>query len=204
MVGKIGVNSAGLGVHFNVLGHVADGGATGVPVHVVARHVLDEAATVEEAAALARSAGVSASTVLTVAGWDGERATARCLELSPAGVGELEPDADGVLLHTNHFLDAALARGERLAADDPTTRRRLALLAEHAADLRAAADPTARAAALLDHDTGLCCHADAEQPFDDRWETLATVSLDLAAARLHLHEGGPCGIAAGTAGWQVV
>ena len=104
---------------------MTDGGAPGVPVHVVARRILDEAATVAEATAIARSATVSASTVLTIAAWDGERASARCLELSPAGVGVLEPDAAGVLAHTNHFLDPVLARGERPTDVDATTRGRL-------------------------------------------------------------------------------
>ncbi|MFD2354246.1 C45 family autoproteolytic acyltransferase/hydrolase [Nonomuraea ferruginea] len=62
---KIGVNTAGLGVHFNILRHGADGADPGVPVHLIARRILDEAATVEEAADLARSATVSASTVIT-------------------------------------------------------------------------------------------------------------------------------------------
>ena len=43
IVGKIGVNEAGLGLHFNILHHAADGGAPGVPVHVVARRILDDA-----------------------------------------------------------------------------------------------------------------------------------------------------------------
>ena len=49
IVGKIGVNSAGLGVHMNILHHASDGGGDGVPVHIVARRILDEAATVAEA-----------------------------------------------------------------------------------------------------------------------------------------------------------
>jgi isopenicillin-N N-acyltransferase-like protein len=202
VVGKIGLNSAGLGLHFNILRHADDGGAPGVPVHVVARHILDEADTVEAATDLARSAPVSASTVLTVAAWDGERASARCLELSPAGVAEVDPDADGVLRHTNHFLDSRLAEGERLTSDDPSTLERLSLLEQRTADLRVAGDPTARATPLLDHASGLCCHPEPGAPFDERWETLATLSLDLEATRLHVHEGGPCGV--GADGWHVV
>ncbi|MDW5596125.1 C45 family peptidase [Conexibacter stalactiti] len=198
VVGKIGVNSAGLGLHFNILGHDRDGGETGVPVHVIARRILDLATTVEEATTIARSARVSASTVLTVVAWDGERAGARGLELSPAGVAELEPDGDGVLLHTNHFLDARLAAGERMGRVDSTTYPRLAELRGRSARLVAAADEGERAAALLDHDggPGLCCHPAADAPFDERWETLATISLDLAGGRLRLHEGGPCAVAA--------
>ena len=202
IVGKIGVNSAGLGLHLNILRHADDGGPAGVPVHVVARRILDEAASVEEAAELARSARVSASTSLTVVAWDGERASARGLELSPAGLAALEPDGDGVLLHSNHFLDPRLAGGERNRAVDPTTAPRLALLAARAGELRAAPDAIARAAALLDHATELCCHAADGDQLTERWETLATISLDVAAGTLEVHEGGPCAVE--PAGWRVV
>jgi isopenicillin-N N-acyltransferase-like protein len=198
IVGKIGVNDAGLGLHFNILHHRDDGGSPGVPVHAVARRILDEATTVAEATAIARSAIVSASTVLTVVAWDGERASARCLELSPAGVGVVEPDAAGVLLHTNHFLDPALAAGEAEAEPGSTTCERLALLTERAGELSAAADPTSRAAALIDHDGGICCHPDNAGEAEPS-ATLATIALDLAAARLQAHPGGPCAVAAG--GW---
>ncbi|GIK76361.1 MAG: peptidase C45 [Actinomycetes bacterium] len=199
IVGKVGVNGAGLGLHFNILHHRDDGGRPGVPVHVVARRILDEAATIEEATAIASSAAVSASTVLTVVAWDGERASARCLELSPAGLGVLEPGAAGVLVHTNHFLDPALARGERPTGFDATTRGRLESLGERAGRLRAAADPTARAGVLVDHENGLCAHPGDDQPAGWRSATLATIALDVAGARVLAHRGGPCAVSAG--GW---
>jgi isopenicillin-N N-acyltransferase-like protein len=88
IVGKIGVNSAGLGIHFDVLRHDSDHADIGVPVHVVARRILDEASTVDEATEIARSARLSASSVLTVVTGD----EVRGLELSPAGVAELSPE----------------------------------------------------------------------------------------------------------------
>jgi isopenicillin-N N-acyltransferase-like protein len=194
IVGKIGLNGAGLGLHFNILAHADDGGPTGVPVHVVARRILDDATTIDEATALAASAPVSASTVLTVVTFDGRSGAARGLELSPAGLAVLEPDGDGVLLHTNHFLDPELARGERHGPEDPGTYGRLDELARRTPALRAAADPTARASALLDHReaTPLCCHPEPGAGAGDRWETLLTAALDLGAGELLLHEGGPC------------
>jgi len=200
IVGKIGVNEAGLGLHFNILHHAADGSDPGVPVHVVARRILDDATTVEEATTLARSATVSASTVLTVVGWDGERASARCLELSPAGVGVLEPDAAGVLAHTNHFLDPILAPGERPTDFDATTRGRLESLGRRVGALGAAADAAARSGALVDHESGICAHALADQPPGQRSATLATIALDVGTSSVHVHRGGPC-VAAGAGDW---
>lgn len=189
VVGKIGVNSAGLGVHFNVLRHRSDHADIGVPVHVVARRILDEASTVDEAVELTRSARLSASSVLTVVTVD----RASCLELSPAGVAELP--ADGFLLHTNHFLDPRLAKGERTVAAESTTFDRLALLRDRIGTL-GTEDRTARAEAL----DAVCAHADLALPPHQRWESLATISLDVADRRMFVHDGGPCTVRPDT--WQ--
>jgi isopenicillin-N N-acyltransferase like protein len=195
IAGKIGVNSAGLGVHFNVLRHRSDNAHIGVPVHVVARRILDEASTVDDATSLARSARLSASSVLTVV----TRNEVRGLELSPAGVAEL---TGANLVHTNHFLDPALAPGERTDPSESTTRERLAALAARADTLRSP-DRDQRAAALRSHradGAALCAHADLSLPPHMRWESLATISLDVVEGRLDVHEGGPCGVAPDT--WQ--
>jgi isopenicillin-N N-acyltransferase-like protein len=192
IVGKIGVNSAGLGLHFNVLRHNSDHANIGVPVHVVARRVLDEASTVDEAVEIARSARLSASTVLTVV----TRDEVRGLELSPVGVAELTGDT---LLHTNHFLDAALAPGERTLPTESTTHDRLAALRSRADTLHSA-DRDKRVATLQDHGAKLCAHADPALPPHQRWESLATISLDVVERRLDVHEGGPCRVTPDT--WQ--
>lgn len=56
MLAKLGVNSAGLGLHFNILHHASDNDSAGVPVHAIARRLLEDATTVQEAIELARSA----------------------------------------------------------------------------------------------------------------------------------------------------
>lgn len=61
ILGKIGVTDQGLGLHFNLLQHDADGRQDGVPVHVIARRILDEATSLAHAEQLARSARVSAA-----------------------------------------------------------------------------------------------------------------------------------------------
>jgi isopenicillin-N N-acyltransferase-like protein len=184
IVGKIGVNSAGLGVHMNILHHASDGGGDGVPVHVVARRILDEATTVEEAAKIARSADVCASTVLTAV----DRHGAACLELCPAGLGEVRP-RDGVLLHTNHFLDPELAEGEDNRDEDPESWDRLEALEQRIDELRTAPD---LADVIKLHDAPVCCHPEPGAPFGERYATLATISLDVAGGHLRLRAGGPC------------
>jgi isopenicillin-N N-acyltransferase-like protein len=195
MLGKIGVNDAGLGVHFNVLQHADDGGEpVGVPVHVVARRILDEAATLEEAVELAATARFSASTALTVVTYDGDRCDACTLELSPAGVGRVSAADDRFVLHTNHFLDAGLAQGERLGTIEPDTYARLDALEARKAAL-CDPDPEVRTAALDCHredGAALCCHPVDDAPFDEQWRTLLVIALDVANGRLVFRAGGPC------------
>ncbi|TDC97220.1 peptidase C45 [Actinomadura sp. 7K507] len=191
---KIGVNGAGLGVHFNILGHASDGGATGVPVHVIARCILDEAETLEDAERIARSARTSASTAITVVTYDGRRGRAATLEICPDGVGVIPADAAGTLLHTNHFEDPALAAGEAGGDELPGSLARLGHLRSRTRTLSA---PTAqqRAEALVGHapgDAPVCAHPTTGDPSRARWETLATISLDVAAGALDVHRGGPC------------
>ncbi|MGN9785393.1 C45 family autoproteolytic acyltransferase/hydrolase [Nonomuraea sp. ZG12] len=195
VLGKIGVNSAGLGVHFNILRHSADHARIGVPVHVVARRILDEAATLEQAAELARSARTSASTVITVV----TEAGVRALEICPEGVAEV--GTGGILLHTNHFLDGALAAGERLGTERPATYARLRHLEGRLAQL-GDPDVTTRARAMTCHApvAPVCAHADPELPFDQRWETLAVIALDVATATMRVHRGRLCQVTEST--WQ--
>ncbi|SEF81666.1 isopenicillin-N N-acyltransferase like protein [Nonomuraea solani] len=198
VLAKIGVNSAGLGVHFNILRHDTDTADLGVPVHLIARRILDEATTVAEAADIARSATVSASTVITAV----TASDAASIEISPAGVSAVPPDADGVLMHCNHFLDQELAAGERHATERPGTYDRLRHLRDHVEGL-SAEDLNGRALAMLGHapdDAPVCAHPDLTQPLNQRWETLATIGLDVSAGRMRVHQGGPCQVTEAT--WQ--
>jgi isopenicillin-N N-acyltransferase-like protein len=198
VLGKIGLNSGGLGLHFNLLQHDADGtrGAAqtaGVPVHLIARRILDEASTIDEAAAIAASARVSASVALTVVEHH-DGADAAVLEVSPAGTVVLRTDDAGFVQHTNHFLDPGLATGDRLRAIDDDTAHRYDALVARRARLRGA-EPADRAAALTMHDAdgaGLCAHADLSQPLRLHWQTLATVCLDLEHGRMLVHDGTVC------------
>jgi isopenicillin-N N-acyltransferase like protein len=198
IVGKIGVNSLGLGLHFNILGHRRDQSADHqgrwLPVHVLARLVLDRCATVGEAKALAVGTPVAASSSLTLCSYEEGRARAATVEVSPAGAALHQPGQDGYLLRTNHFVDARLALGEALGTDEPDTYHRLKALFGRTAALTHP-DRFALVDALtfhLDEGAALCCHAAPEAELGKRWETLATVSLDVVAGELAVHAGGPC------------
>lgn len=193
LLGKIGVNSAGVGLLFNILSHRRDTGDGGVPVHAVARRILDSAGDVEAGIAILRSAPLAASSCFTLL--DATRLA--CLEASPAGVAEL-PQARWSV-HTNHFQDPGLAAGALPIGDGSDSLPRHAVLT--ALTSGSAGDPHAGTAEdladlLCAHEAdgaGVCCHAGADAPLGSGWQTLATVGLDPANRRMSVLTGGPCG-----------
>lgn len=196
VLGKIGVNDAGIGVHFNILHHASDRGVNGVPVHAIARRVLDEATTVDEAEAIISSAPASASTVLTVVAAADAEHRAACFEISPERVAAVRPAADGSLVHTNNFIAESQLPGEA-TRDKSTTYVRL----EHvrAQRERMVGLPMERRAAAMCGDGGaeapICFRPDAAEPLHEQWTTLLTVGFDLAAGALEYYPGAPAAMA---------
>ncbi|MGV9713508.1 C45 family autoproteolytic acyltransferase/hydrolase [Gordonia sp. NPDC003424] len=194
IVGKIGVNDRGIGLLFNILHHRADGDGIGVPVHVLARSVLDEASDLNQA--LLRIAGtrVSASTSMTLVGHRGGEAAAISVEVNPAKIGYALPDARGILVHTNHFLSAPADLGDTELVTGPDTVVRYDMVRRALADVSVLSEDRALHA-LDSHLLGggaTCAHSDPTLGDTAQFETLATVSLDVAAGTLSTHRGGPC------------
>ena len=196
MLGKIGVNSAGLGLHFNILHHQSDNGSGGVPVHAVARRLIEEARTVAEAIELARSARVSASTVLTVFSREDSNPRAVSIELAPAATALVQPNAEGWITHTNHFLADELVPGER-TADVSTTYLRPAHVDAQRAGMQAGS-LTERARAMCGaagERAPICFHPDPTLAPKERWETLLTLGIDTENGDLLYRPGNPMELA---------
>ncbi|QCR18080.1 C45 family autoproteolytic acyltransferase/hydolase [Agrococcus sp. SGAir0287] len=195
---KVGMNEAGVGVLLAILSHVEDRPG-GVPIHAVLHRILAEATTVDAALAIARSAAVTSSSVLTLVGpcADGAR-TATAMELSPVGAAVVAPEVDargqGWLPRSNHFLAERLAVGSRTFRGDPDSPDRLALLrariAARDARVAGAGDLVPMLRTAPGEERGdICCVARPEQPLGRAWQTLATVAID--AAGLTIVEGSP-------------
>jgi isopenicillin-N N-acyltransferase like protein len=195
IVGKIGFGRHGVGVLFNILGHERDGQApAGVPVHVISRHVMDTATSVDEAIALARTASASASTVLTLATGNATGKTAACAEIWPGGVDVIEPH-NGLLYHTNHFLADAPRAGDLHPETMPDTLERLDALHRQLDARGGDADDQQVRNALCDHGGGpnsLCCHPDPADPEGARYATLLTATLNFTECTLDVSPGTPC------------
>ncbi|MYS84848.1 C45 family autoproteolytic acyltransferase/hydolase [Embleya scabrispora] len=198
ILGKIGVNSAGLALHFNILGHVRDG-IGGVPMHVLAAIVLEEAADVTEALAIVRSAPIASSGSFALF----DPAQAVLLDLSPVGVFEIEPE-NGVLLRTNHFLTPIPAADEKTWLYQPDSAERHAFVCARLTDAGAPDTPEE----LVDHlvtgagEPPVTCVPDPGKPLGQRWATLATVILEPAAHTATILDGTPADARTGT--WRTL
>ena len=191
MLAKIGLNSRGLGLCVNILGSSADGGPGGVPVHVLMRLVLQQCADVAAAGALLEANEASGSSCFNV----GSPGALASYEVSPAGVARIEPE-DGVLLHTNHFLEPPGHAEDVHRRDSPSTLARLEELERRVRRAPGQRDAAAVKDALRSHDAGpnaVCCHDPENERYADRTETLVSVCLDLEELRFDISEGAPCG-----------
>jgi isopenicillin-N N-acyltransferase-like protein len=101
IIGKIGMNSRGLGVCLNLL--MIKPKLTGVPIHILLRSVLDSE-TISDAENQLKRAGLGQASNILMGTGMGE-----CLNLEFAGdeLFDLEPDQQ-VLIHTNHFLASSI------------------------------------------------------------------------------------------------
>jgi isopenicillin-N N-acyltransferase like protein len=195
MLAKIGVNDRGVGVLLNMLHHRNDADAVaeqeiGHPVHLLARAILDDAESADQAVEIAGLPWTSASTSLTVVD---DRGSAASVELFPGGPGVLVP-TEGLLVRTNHFV----SDGGRDGCLADTIGVSTELRRDHLVEAFAEHPPTSAdevLAAMTHHlpDGGVCRH-----PFTDTdpvlWHrTLATVAIDTAGRTLEVRENGPCG-----------
>lgn len=199
ILGKIGVNSAGLALHFNILGHRRDG-VGGVPVHVLAAVVLEEAGSVAEAVELVRSAPLASSGSFALF----DTTEAVLLDLSPEGVFAVPPhkDARDTLVRTNHFLTPAPAAHEKTWLYQPDSSERYALLRERltATPPPATADELVGLLVSEEGEAPLTCLPDMTLPEGRRWASLATVLLEPASRTARVLDGTP--LDAGSRPWR--
>jgi isopenicillin-N N-acyltransferase like protein len=189
MLAKLGLNGRGLACGLNFLECSVDGGVDGLPIHVLLRLLLQESGSLAEALALLLRAPVAASSCITVAGAEPEDAGVVAVELSPGGPALVWPDADGVLVHTNHFLGALPSGVDEQPAEHPSTLLRHArtcdLLRHGATDERALS-------CHFPSPEPVCRHEDDAAEWAERRVTLLSVVIDPAAPALRVTEGPPC------------
>ncbi|MGH2452267.1 MAG: C45 family autoproteolytic acyltransferase/hydrolase [bacterium] len=208
--GKIGMNSAGIGLAINgLLSHLDDWSRLGTPFHLRTARIL-ASRTFEEAVTQATAGvhGVSANFLIARgrggapgAGTDGSAAGADGqivdLETSPAGWLALDP-AGGTLAHANHFLQPErLSLWQPLREERSSTYQRCARM-EQLLARRAERGPLAAGDLedfLRDHEghpDSICRHPNPQLPPDERTETVFAVLMDLDALEMRYAGGPPC------------
>jgi len=192
--GKIGLNSAGIGLAINGLVSNLDSWARlKTPFHVRTWRVLNSR-TLNEAfrAILDEERSCSANFLLAQLNDQGE-ATAVDLETSPTSAARLA--VKGALAHTNHFFDpAALGIEQPLDARSSTYRRcdrMQRLLEQH----RGRLDDSRLIELLQDHEghpQSLCAHPSPLWPESEAYATVLGVVMDLNTRTLLAAPGNPC------------
>jgi isopenicillin-N N-acyltransferase-like protein len=187
VLAKLGVNSRRVACGLNFLTCSTDGGLDGVPIHVLLRLVLERSASGADARALLAASPTSASSCITVAAG----ADLFAAELSPGGARFVEPDPDGWLVHTNHFLLPPATGVDTMPSAHPGTLDRFVRVA------RAARDGVPVPRALAQHGAmvePVCRHGDAPgTAWADRRATLLAVWAEPNRHALRVAAGPPCG-----------
>ena len=197
ILSKIGVNEAGLALHFNILGHASDG-PDGIPMHLLSSTVLSECASVDEAVALVRSAPIGSSSAFTML----DAARAVSLEISPVGIFEI-PEVEGSVQRTNHFQHAEPLMAQKSEIYEPDSTERLDLVRERLA--AGVPESSTELVRLLRSEPGqppLTCIPDMSKEYGDRWGTLATIVTDPDVRTIRIFDGMPQASEAGE--WRVL
>ena len=190
MVGKIGFNEHRLGTCLNFLSHATETPTRGygVPVHCLLREVM-ACRTLEEAYKMVAWVPRCASANFLMA-QPGKGVEAVDLEWTPTAVARI-PLRGGLLVHTNHFKDPALAPGCP-GQKGKSTLNRDATASALARDLaRKVGDPVARMKKVLACRQGAPYSVSKSTAKDSPSRTLAGIVMDLTNNRLHLVAGRP-------------
>ena len=190
MLAKIGFNAAGLVLCTNTLVSATDTAKSGVQYHIILRRLLDMR-TFAEARHLLETTERALSANYLVGHRDGQVANFEGAAGGRATLRITEPK-NGVLAHSNHFLDPALAEADSYVRQHPHSITRLADLRKSLATARSM---DALKTALKNHDhapNGVCSHPDpGANPLNAR-TTVASMVADPTAGEMWIADGPPC------------
>jgi isopenicillin-N N-acyltransferase-like protein len=194
--GKIGMNSAGLGLVINgLLSNRDDWTRLHTPFHVRTWRML-QAATLADAVAVVTGEERSCSANFLLAHANG-RAEVVNVEAAPHATCALGP-TEGLLAHANHFVDPdALQVWQPLDEETTSTYQRVARMQQllRAGRQAGTLDASGLMAILrdhADHPDSICRHPNPGLPEEERVETVVSVLEDLTARRMYVAAGTPC------------
>lgn len=190
--GKIGLNSAGLGLAINGLNSEKDNWShLQKPFHVRCWEIL-RCTEFEQAVRVVTEGERGCSANFLIAQTPNRVID---LETAPTGISKLFPQ-DGWIAHTNHFINpkAAGLTKEVQPSKRPSTKQRLAR-AQHLLNIGKKLDVEGVKEILRDHDDfpySLCRHPDETFLPEERYQSVVSVMMDLNEQILSIASGPPC------------
>jgi isopenicillin-N N-acyltransferase-like protein len=192
LVGKLGFNSAGIGLGVNFLLTPFDKGERAVPFHVIMRGILNSTTLEEAVNAVVRQRRAAAGNYLI----GSREGRAINLETGPGGIETvfITHVEDGLVSHANNFVcpiwfhDSSLEK----VPDSPGRTSRMAQLLQEG---RGTITRDSMAEILKDHvghPNSLCRHASDEDHPVEQAETVASWAIDLTDLTAQLSFGPPC------------
>lgn len=201
LIGKIGLNSSGVGLCFNAL-RAPGVDPSRLPVHLGLRHVLEQHSA-EQAAAAIESTGLAACVFMMIGDKSGK---AVGLECSSRAVRRLGVDENGLLAHANHMVAPHDPAGSDRFLEDskagrkvfwPDSLRRQPRMAGLLNDIAAKAGGPIPVkefeSVFLDEDnypSSICRIAGSSNDI----ETLFNIVIELGERRATVRLGRPCAV----------
>lgn len=188
MVGKIGVNSAGLGLCVNLL--ASDNNQKGTPWHVIARGILNSEMMADAIWAVARTRRAGSGNYL-IAHAAGEAVD---IESNPLDYHVIYAGR-GYLAHSNHFLSTPLRVRDRVKELFPDTFLRYYRANRFLERASPHISLETFTAILRDHFSfpdSICRHPDDRDPESLRIQTNVSVLFDLTEKSMLYTMGPPC------------
>lgn len=191
IIGKIGFNSAGIGICLNALGSTMRAQGTTIPLHIAMRGVLDSH-TLSDAIRESTRMPLACSAHFMLGSANGEGVS---LEMG-AGEFDVAYAEDGFLAHTNHFFLPRMVGVKdttRVALPDSLLRLgRIRTLVKHLGHKVTIADIKAILSDHISYPDSICRHDDVLEAEALRLCTVFSVIMDLEREEMYLAPGSPC------------
>ncbi len=191
IVGKIGYNSAGIGVALNALASDKLVEGQVIPLHIALRGVLNSV-TLSDAIRSAGIMNLSCCANFTMASAEGQ---AVCCEIGPGDIDVIYAD-DGYCCHTNHFYGPRMINVKdtgRISLPDSYLRLgRIRDIITHGPEK---VDVPFVKSILGDHvgyPDAICRHEDVTEPAEKRLGTIFSIIINLDREEMYFAPGNPC------------
>lgn len=199
IIGKIGCNSAGIGVCLNAL--LTTAWSDSVPIHLGLRAIL-KSFTIGEAISKVSGRQMASAANFLVASDEGEgRAMAVDIEVSPQGA-EVMFSVDGFIYHTNHICSNHLKNKvndmySNVIQDSIVRYNRVEQLFHKARRERETITEETLRVWFSDHfnyPDAICRHENKRLPQSLRMKTVFSIIMNLSEKKVFIGEGNPCSV----------